>query len=89
MRKIKKYTITFKKRYQSIGWGEWLEVSDSSIYEVLKALSEIYGFEIVKMKLKDCFGESFIKIKCNRSDKDKIFFDFCKKLGGEIENIKF
>lgn len=89
MRGNKKYTITFQKKYKSIGYGKWLEVEDSFICKVLSALSEVYDFQIIKIRLKDCFGKSYIQIKCNRNDKNKIFLTFCEKLDGEIEEINF
>lgn len=89
MRRSKKYTIFFKKSHNFVGFGNYCEIKDSVIFKTLNDLSETYDFQIKKIKLRNYMNKSFIKIKCNPSDKNKILCDFCEKLSGKIEAIEF
>lgn len=85
--KRRRYTLRFMKSYQWVDWGSWKEVSDTFVLYVLSELQDKYDFEIVSVKLKDCFSWSKIVIRCAREDKSKIFFDFSTRLSGHIEKI--
>lgn len=81
----RKYTISFRKHTNNFKY-----ISDSGIINVLKHLqNEYYNFEIVKLNLKDCYGQSSIVIKCKRCDSYNIFLDFCSELDTWIKDIKF
>ena len=84
-----KYKLKFKKQYQPLGIGIWEEITDASLMNVLLKLQEKYNFKIVSVKFKDCFSRSYIKIKCDKYDKNTIFFDFCLRLDGQITDIKY
>lgn len=87
--KYRKYTMKFKKTYQYVGHGNWKEITDGSLMSELFDLQEEYGFEIVSTSFKDCFYYSYIKIKCNKDDKSKIFGEYCSRLSGYIEDVSF
>ena len=82
-----KYKISFYKKYKYLGYGTWTEVNDYTIVNVLNYLQDKYKFKIISVSLENCFHKSKIVIKCNRSDKDKIFIDFINKLSGDVENV--
>ena len=84
-----KYKLKFRKQYQPLGIGIWEEVTDSSLMTVLLYLQKKYNFEIISFKFKDCFSRSYIKIKCNKDDRCKIFCEFCLKLKGQITDIEY
>ena len=84
-----KYTLKFRKQYQVRGIGIWEEITDASLMNTLLKLREKYSFEIVSFKFKDCFSRSYIKIKCNKDDRCKIFCEFCLKLKGQITDIEY
>ena len=84
-----KYTLKFRKQYQARGIGIWEEITDASLMSVLLKLQEKYNFEIVSFKFKDCFRGSYIKIKCNKDDKCKIFCEFCLILDRQITDIEY
>ena len=85
----KKYTMKFSKSYQFVNWGVHKEITDASLMSHLLQLQRKYKFEIVSTKFKNCFSNSYIKIKCNKEDKNKIFTDYCLSLNGYIEDISF
>ena len=89
MFKRRKYKLKFRKAYQFVDFGVWKEVTDASLMNVLLALQQKYDFDIVSTKFKDCFGNSYITIKCNKEDKRKIFSEYCLKLNGQIDHISF
>lgn len=86
---FKKYSIKFKKAYQSTGWGSWEEVTDACLLSTLSMLKRKYNFEIVSTKFCDSFGTSKIVIRCAKSDKNLIFSDYCAVLSGQIEHVSF
>lgn len=65
----------------------WREVTDSYILKVLKELQTEFEFEIISTKLRDCFHESKIVIRCDKEYKNKIFMDFVSKLSGQITKV--
>lgn len=79
--------MTFKKSYQSLGFGRWKEVTDGYLMSVLLKLQEKYDFEIISTSFKDCFNNSRITIKCDKNDKQKIFMEYAMKLSGEITKV--
>lgn len=87
----KKYKMKFRKSYQFVNWGVWKEITDASLMSRLLQLQRKYNFEIVATKFKDSLSNSYsyIKIKCNKEDKNKIFTDYCLSLNGCIEDISF
>lgn len=85
----KKYKLKFRKSYQYVSWGTLKEVTDSALLNVLAKLQEKYNFEIISTKFKDCFDDSFVKIKCDKKDKNKIFGEFCNELNRKIERVSF
>lgn len=87
MFKRRKYKIKFIKSYQSTGLGTWREVTDSYILKVLKELQTKFKFEIISTKLRDCFHESKIVIKCDKECKNKIFMDFVNELSERITQV--
>ena len=89
MFKRKKFTMTFKKSYQSLGYGRWKEVTDGCLMSLLLNLQDKYDFEIISTNFKDCFSNSRITIKCDKSDKQKIFMEYTAKLNGEITKVSF
>ena len=89
MFKTKRYTLEFKKRYQYVDWKSWKEVADSQLMSVLLELKSKYNFEIISTKFRDCFDNSYIKIKCNKEDKHKIFGEYCLRLSGNITDVSF
>ena len=84
-----KYTLKFRKQYKHIDIGVWTEITDASLIKVLLELQEQYDFEIVSFKFKNCFSRSYIKIKCDKYDKNTIFFDFCLELDRQITDIEY
>ena len=89
MFKNKRCKLKFRKTYQYVDWGSWKEVKDAYLISVLLELQSKYGFEIISTKFQDCFNDSYIKIKCNKEDKNKIFGEYCLRLNGQIEDISF
>lgn len=89
MFKRRKFTMTFKKSYQSLDFGRWQEVTDGYLMSVLLKLQEKYDFEIISTSFKDCFSNSHITIKCDKNDKQKIFMEYSMKLSKEITKISF
>lgn len=85
--KLKKYKIKFNKKYQSVSWGVCKEVTDSYILYILRQLQGKYKFTVIKTKLKRCFYESYIIIRCTKDEKFDIFNEFCFRLNGKIENV--
>lgn len=85
--KLKKYKIKFNKKYQSVSWGAWKEVTDSYILYILRQLQDKYKFTVIKTKLKGCFDKSYIIIRCVKNEKYNIFNEFCFRLNGKIENV--
>ena len=55
----------------------------------LLQLQRKYNFEIISTSFKDFCDTSYIVIKCNKEDKNKIFTDYCLSLNGYIEEISF
>lgn len=89
MFKTKKYTLKFSKSYKYIDDYNWSEVTDASLMTVLLKLQLKYNFEIVSVEFNNSLSDSYIKIKCNKKDKDKIFSEYCLTLSGYITNISF
>lgn len=89
MFKTKKYTLRFKKYYKYVSQGVWDEVTDNYLMSVLWELQSKYNFEIISTKLHDCFDYNHITIKCNKKDYQKIFRDYCLRLGKHITDISF
>ena len=87
--KKKRGKIKFNKvRFVTDKTGEWYEIKDSSIIDVLVNLQTKFDFKIISIKLKDSFHRSKIVIQCNRSDKCEIFMEFVSKLSGYIDHVK-
>lgn len=89
MFKTKKYTLKFSKSYKYIDDYNWSEVTDGSLMAVLLKLQSKYNFEIVSVKFNNSLSDSYIKIKCNKEDKNKIFNEYCLTLNKYITNISF
>lgn len=87
MFKRRKYTMKFKKAYQRVDWDSWKEVKDSYLLSVLLELQEKYGFEIISYKFKGFTDFSYITIKCDKADKQKIFMEYCIRLDKQIEEF--
>ena len=68
--------MKFKKAYQHVDWHSWKEVKDSYLLSVLLELQEKYRFEIVSYKFKGFTDFSYITIKCDKADKQKIFMEY-------------
>lgn len=81
--------IKFKKKYQSVDWGSWKEVTDSYIISVLFALQKKYNFKILSCKLNGCFDWSKIVLWVKSKDYQNIMDDFNMCLSSQIENIRF
>lgn len=84
-----RYKLSFKKSYQAVGIGIWEEVTDSALMEVLLRLQEKYDFKILSVKFRNCFATSYIKIKCSKEDRVKIFGYFCTILGKNITEVTY
>ena len=82
-----RYKICFKKTYNFIDFGIGSEITDASIFQVLNSLQSKFGFKIVSVGLKSHSGKSKVVIRCDKSDKYKIFAEFVQKLSGYIEQI--
>lgn len=89
MFKRRKFTMTFRKSYQALDFGSWEEVTDGYLMSVLLKLQEKYDFEIISTSFENCFSNSRITIKCDKSDKQKIFMEYAMKLSGEITKVSF
>lgn len=89
MFEYRKYTIRFKKEFDSEDGNRGFVVTDATIMEYLHALQEKYKFSIAKIRLKDIFHNSSITIKCKRGEEKKIFIDLCRMLGSDITDVHF
>lgn len=81
--------IKFEKQANFLDGFNYTEIKDSYILNTLSDMQDKYGFKILKTNLKDCFYNSFIKLKCDKNDKFKIYSEFCNLLDGYIKNIDF
>mgnify|MGYP003294054089 CR=1 FL=1 len=89
MFKRRKYKIKFVKSYQFVDIGVWYELRDSYVLRVLRELETQFDFDLISVRLRDCFHQSKIVIRCSKVDKNKIFMEFIRKLSGQIEQIKY
>ena len=88
MFKTKKYTLKFEKRCRYTNGDEYYCVKDSHLISVLSSLQSEYDFKIISIDFGRGFGYN-ITIKCNKKDYQKIFREYCLKLGEYITDISF
>lgn len=88
--KYRKYTLKFKKRkfddYHR--YYDYKVITDHSLLMPIIRLQQDYDFEIVSTKF-NVIGHNYIKIKCKKEDKRKIFTAYCLELADYIENISY
>lgn len=68
---------------------EHREVTDSCLLSALLELQHKYSFNIISTKFNRSDSTSYIKIECDKSDKGKIFTEYCLKLDDSIECVSF
>lgn len=87
MFKTKRYTLKFDKTHHDINGEDYKCVKDSHLISVLLSLQSKYDFKIISID----FGGVWysITIKCNKKDYQKIFGEYCLKLGEHITDISF
>lgn len=81
--KFKKVCIPGNKVY------EHREISDAYLLSILLELQHKYYFDIISTRFNRSASTSYIKIKCDKSDKGKIFSDYCARLDGYIDSVSF
>lgn len=83
------YRIRFIKKYNPIGWGQWISMNDAYYIDGLKSLKDKYDFEIVSTDMYEFYEKSTICIKCLKNEYVLIFQDFIKSCGKEMTDISY
>lgn len=68
--------------------GDWYEVTDAHLMNILNKVQDEYKFEVLSVKLKPAFNNSRITIRCKREDCSAIFAKFCKLAGRYVDSVK-
>lgn len=70
----KTYKIKFKKKYESLGGGEYLVTTTDGLIRTIIKFCADNKINLKKIKIKDWYKNSFVKIKGTKDEYQKLYY---------------